>query len=99
MVAVLTCRRDRAPVRVTYPAPMRSPSPIMCTFALNERQVRERCALVAVLHGCYGDAVNVRPREVADHAAVQAFLARHNSVRAARLGELVHPLDHPAFVA
>jgi len=51
------------------------------------------------LRGCYGDAVNVRPREVADHAAVQAFLARHNSVRAARLGELVHPLDHPAFVA
>ena len=51
------------------------------------------------LRGCYGDAVNVRPREVADHAAVQAFLARHNSVRAARLGELVHPLDHPAIVA
>jgi GNAT superfamily N-acetyltransferase len=43
--------------------------------------------------------VNVRPREAADQAAAQAFLARHNSLRAARLGELVHPLDHPAFVA
>jgi GNAT superfamily N-acetyltransferase len=29
----------------------------------------------------------------------QAFLARHNSLRVARLGELVHPLDHPALVA
>ena len=43
--------------------------------------------------------MNVRPREAADQAAAQAFLARHDSVRAARLGELVHPLDHPAFVA
>ena len=43
--------------------------------------------------------MNVRPREAADQAAAQAFLARHNSLRAARLGELVHPLDHPAFVA
>ena len=43
--------------------------------------------------------MNVRPREAADQATAQAFLARHNSLRAARLGELVHPLDHPAFVA
>ena len=43
--------------------------------------------------------MNVRPREAADQAAAQAFLARHNSLRAARLGELVHPLDHPAVVA
>jgi GNAT superfamily N-acetyltransferase len=43
--------------------------------------------------------VNVRPREAADQAAARAFLARHDSVRVARLGELVHPLDHPAFVA
>jgi GNAT superfamily N-acetyltransferase len=43
--------------------------------------------------------VKVRPREAADQAAAQAFLARHNSVRAARLGELVHPLDHPALLA
>ena len=43
--------------------------------------------------------VKVRPREAADQAAVRAFLARHSSVRAARLGELVHPLDHPALVA
>jgi GNAT superfamily N-acetyltransferase len=43
--------------------------------------------------------VKVRPRETADLGAAQAFLARHNSLRAARLGELVHPLDHPALVA
>ena len=47
----------------------------------------------------YIDAVKIRPREAADQAAAQAFLARHNSLRAARLGELVHPLDHPALVA
>lgn len=43
--------------------------------------------------------MKVRPREAADRAAAEAFLARHDSFRAARLGELVHPLDHPAFVA
>jgi GNAT superfamily N-acetyltransferase len=43
--------------------------------------------------------VRVRPREAADQVAAQGFLARHNSVQVARLGELVHPLDHPAFVA
>jgi hypothetical protein len=32
-------------------------------------------------------------------APAQAFLARHNSLRGARLGELVHPPDYPAFVA
>jgi GNAT superfamily N-acetyltransferase len=53
----------------------------------------------AFLHGGYGSAVNVRPREAADQAAAQAFLARHNSLRGARLGELVYPLDYPAFVA
>jgi hypothetical protein len=47
----------------------------------------------------YIDAVKIRPRVAADQAAAQAFLARHNSLRGARLGELVHPLDHPAFVA
>ena len=47
----------------------------------------------------YIDAVKIRPREAADQTAAQAFLARHNSLRGARLGELVHPLDHPAFVA
>ena len=40
-----------------------------------------------------------RPQETADQAAARAFLARHHSLRVARLGELVHPLDHPAFVA
>ena len=43
--------------------------------------------------------VKVRPRETADLAAAQGFLARHNSLRAARLGELIHPLDHPALLA
>jgi GNAT superfamily N-acetyltransferase len=47
----------------------------------------------------YVDAVKVRPREAADQAAARAFLARHHSVRVARLGELVYPLDHPALVA
>jgi GNAT superfamily N-acetyltransferase len=48
---------------------------------------------------CYVDAMKVRPREAADQATAQAFLARHGSARVARLGELLHPLDHPAFVA
>ena len=43
--------------------------------------------------------MNVRPREAADHASAREFLARHNSLRVARLGELVHPLNYPAFVA
>jgi hypothetical protein len=43
--------------------------------------------------------VKIRPREAADQAAAQEFLARHNSLRGARLGELVHPPDHPALVA
>jgi GNAT superfamily N-acetyltransferase len=53
----------------------------------------------AFVPGGYGDAVKVRPREAADQPAAQALLARHCSLRVARLGELVHPLDHPAFVA
>jgi GNAT superfamily N-acetyltransferase len=52
-----------------------------------------------LLRGGYVDAVKVRPREAADQDAARAFLARHNSLRGARLGELVHPLDHPALVA
>jgi hypothetical protein len=43
--------------------------------------------------------VRVRPREAADQAAAQAFLARHNSARAARRGQLLYPLDHPALLA
>ena len=43
--------------------------------------------------------MKVRPRAATDRAAAEAFLARHYSLRAARLGELVHPLDHPALVA
>ena len=41
----------------------------------------------------------VRPRESADQAAAREFLAGHDSLRVARLGELVHPLDHPALLA
>jgi GNAT superfamily N-acetyltransferase len=41
----------------------------------------------------------VRPRERADQAAAREFLAGHGSLRVARLGELVRPLDHPALVA
>ena len=43
--------------------------------------------------------MNVRPREAADQAAAEEFLARHSSLRVARLGELIRPLDHPALVA
>jgi GNAT superfamily N-acetyltransferase len=43
--------------------------------------------------------VTVRPRQAADQAVARTFLARHNSLRVARLGELVHPLDHPAVIA
>jgi GNAT superfamily N-acetyltransferase len=51
-----------------------------------------------LLHGGYVNAVKVRPRHAADQAAAQEFLACHNSLRVARLGELARPLDHPAFV-
>jgi GNAT superfamily N-acetyltransferase len=53
----------------------------------------------AFLADGYVDAVKIRAREPADQAAAQAFLVRHGSLRVARLGELVHPLDHPALVA
>ena len=39
----------------------------------------------------YVDAVKIRPREPADQAAAQAFLARHNSLRGARLGNWFIP--------
>jgi ribosomal protein S18 acetylase RimI-like enzyme len=43
--------------------------------------------------------MEVRQREAVDRAAAEAFLARHNSLGVARLGELVYPLDHPALIA
>jgi GNAT superfamily N-acetyltransferase len=43
--------------------------------------------------------MKVRPREAADKAAAWAFLARHNSARAARLGQLLDPLVYPALLA
>jgi GNAT superfamily N-acetyltransferase len=36
---------------------------------------------------------------VKDRAAVEAFLGEHGSLRLARRSELLHPLDHPAFLA
>jgi GNAT superfamily N-acetyltransferase len=43
--------------------------------------------------------MKVRPRQVADQPAARAFLAQHNAARVARLGELLDPLDDPAFLA
>ena len=43
--------------------------------------------------------MKVRPREAADLEAARSFLARHYSVRGARLGRLLDPLDHPALLA
>jgi hypothetical protein len=57
------------------------------------RLLPERQA-IAGFPGGYLGAVNVRPREAADQAAAEASLARHNSLRVVRLGELVHPLNY-----
>ena len=46
-----------------------------------------------------GEGMRVRPREDADRPAALEFLARQNSARVARLGELLEPLDHPALLA
>jgi GNAT superfamily N-acetyltransferase len=43
--------------------------------------------------------VTIREREAADRDAVARFLSERHSARVARLGELVDPLDHPAFIA
>jgi GNAT superfamily N-acetyltransferase len=43
--------------------------------------------------------MRVRPRETADLAAVEPFLAEHHSREVARLGRVEHPLDHPALIA
>lgn len=43
--------------------------------------------------------MKVRLRQAADQAAAREYLARPGSVRVARLGELAHPLDHPALIA
>ena len=67
--------------------------------ARQRRESRGAAGYRAVFHGGYVDVVKVRAREAADRAAAEGFLGRHGSLRVARLGELVHPLDHPAFVA
>jgi ribosomal protein S18 acetylase RimI-like enzyme len=43
--------------------------------------------------------VKIRAAESDDRAALEPFLARWHSLRVARRGELVHPLDHPMLVA
>jgi len=43
--------------------------------------------------------VEVAPSRVEDRAAIEVFLGRHNALRAARRGELVECLDHPAMLA
>jgi GNAT superfamily N-acetyltransferase len=43
--------------------------------------------------------MTIRPRELADRPAVEAFLAERHHTRVARLGALVDPLDHPALIA
>jgi ribosomal protein S18 acetylase RimI-like enzyme len=41
----------------------------------------------------------IRAAEPGDRPGLQPFLARWHSLRVARRGELVHPLDHPMLVA
>jgi GNAT superfamily N-acetyltransferase len=43
--------------------------------------------------------VRVRPASPADRAWIEPFLEEHGSLRVARGGELVDPLDHPMLVA
>ena len=43
--------------------------------------------------------MRVRAAEPADREWVEGFLAEHNSLRVARGGELVSPLDHPMLIA
>jgi len=43
--------------------------------------------------------MRVRQREDEDRVAVEALLARHNALRAARRGELMHPIGHAALLA
>jgi hypothetical protein len=43
--------------------------------------------------------VMIRHRVPDDHDQAADFLDRHHSLRVARLGELLHPLRHPALLA
>ena len=81
---VLTCRAGRA---------------WRAAVACTKRSLGSAGLCRAFLPSGYVKAVKIRPREAADQAAARAFLARHNSLRVARLGRLVRPLDHPALVA
>jgi GNAT superfamily N-acetyltransferase len=43
--------------------------------------------------------VEVRPSDVSDRPALEAFLRGQNALHVARRGELVDSLDHPAYLA
>jgi len=43
--------------------------------------------------------VEIAPSRPEDRSALEAFLGRHNALRAARRGELVDCLSHPAMLA
>jgi len=43
--------------------------------------------------------VEIAPSRPEDRSALEAFLGRHNALRAARRGELVDCLSHPAMIA
>jgi GNAT superfamily N-acetyltransferase len=43
--------------------------------------------------------MNVRPFEPSDRGAIEAFLRENHSLRVARLGEMLEPLEHPQLVA
>jgi ribosomal protein S18 acetylase RimI-like enzyme len=43
--------------------------------------------------------VLVRPRGDADSPAVRTFLTENHSLRVARRGVLLHPMEHPALIA
>src|SRR5262249_7462237 len=76
--------------------PLRKGAPGSCRWECmaggHVLRVTCRQGLARLCPGGYVDAVMVRPRESADHAAAREFLARHDSLRVARLGELAHPL-------
>ena len=42
--------------------------------------------------------MQIRRRTHADDEAVAAFLRERHSLRVARLGALLHPLEHPALL-
>ena len=73
---------------------------VLVKLGADRNRVRQQVIqLISTWQEQPGEAMKVRPREAADQPAALAFLARHNSARVARLGELLEPLDHPALLA